>query len=349
MRTLLAALVFASSPALAAEVTDMPSALRGDVNLGYLGSLYSGGVEEGGEIYARRRGARHDMLWGAEFAPADGLAITLAADTTLLRRLRWSSATEMAYDPVRETGSYAFGAPLDDTPEIQGRGLNGVWLGAAFQPFNEDWDRNHQTTWRIDGAFRTGNSKATFWSANGDGWRGSAPGGPAFRLSGAFSADNGAANPYVKASFQHEGRVEVDVVDESGTTVATGLRIQPGTDVDMIGGVEVVAYEDAETQDRFAVDLRLGVGYRSYRLLPSGLYLPSVLDASKPNLIEQGDRMVARGGLGFDGHIRKYVGIRIGADFVYDLPYRIEHLYEARTSGDAFTVEIGTRVNVKIR
>ena len=55
------------------------------------------------------------------------------------------------------------------------------------------------------------------------------------------------------------------------------------------------------------------------------------------------------GGMGFDTHIRKYVSVRVGADFVYDMPYRIEHLYEARTSGDAFTVEIGSRLNVRIR
>lgn len=347
MRALLA-FALLPAPALAAEVTDMPPALRGDVNIDYVGSLYSGGVEEGGEEYARRRSARHDLRWGVEFAPADGFAVTLAADTTPYAGISWSSATSMGYDPVRETGTYTVGESIE-VPQIQGRGFNGLWLGAALQPFNESWKRNHQTTWRIDLAYRTGNKNATFWTEDGDGWRGAAPGGPAFRVVGAFSADNGSANPYVQGIFQHEGRVDVDVSDASGAIVAPGLSIRPGTDFDLIGGIEVVGYHDAATEDRFAVDLRLGVGYRSFRLLPSGMYLPDVLDASKSLLITQSDRLVARGGMGFDGHIRKYVSLRVGADFVYDMPYRIEHVYEARTSGDAFTVEIGTRLNVRIR
>ncbi|TNE91989.1 MAG: hypothetical protein EP330_03280 [Deltaproteobacteria bacterium] len=347
MHTLLALLLLPSS-ALAAEVTDMPTALRGDVNIDYVGAISSTGIEEAGEIYARRQNARHELRWGVEFAPADGLAITLAADTTPYVGQTWKSATSMGYDPVRETGTYTVGSDIT-VDKIQGRGFNGIWIGAALQPFNEAWRRNHQTTWRIDLAYRTGNKNATFWTEDGDGWRGAAPGGPAYKLSGAFSADNGAANPYVVGTFKHEGRVTVDVADASGTVVAPSLRIQPGTDFDLIGGIEVVGYRDADTQDRFAVDLRLGVGYRSYRLMPSGLYLPDVLDASKSLLVTQDDRLVARAGMGFDTHIRKYVSIRVGGDFVYNMPYRIEHLYEARTSGNSYTVEIGSRLNVRIR
>ena len=56
-----------------------------------------------------------------------------------------------------------------------------------------------------------------------------------------------------------------------------------------------------------------------------------------------------RSGLGLDSHIDRYVNLRIGADFVYDLPYRIENHYLARSSGDSWGVEIGANLDVKIR
>lgn len=345
---ILVALLALPTTAMAAEVTDMPSALRGDVNIAYTGNLGVVGIEEGGEIYGQRKDSRHTLLWGVEFAPADGLALTLAADTTPYAGMKWATATSMGYDPVRETGTYAVGNGIE-APDIRGRGMNGVWLGAALQPFSEAWKRNHQSTWRIDVAYRTGNKNATFWTEDGDGWRGAAPGGPAFKVTGAFSADNGAANPYVVTSFQHESRVTVDVTDADGTTLARGMGIRPGANVELLGGVEIVGYQNAQSQDRFAVDLRVGVGYRSYRLMPSGMFLPDVLDASKSLLVTQGDRLAARGGIGIDTHVKKYVSVRVGADYVYELPYRIEHLYDARSSGNSYAIEIGTRLNVRIR
>ena len=291
MRLLSLLPILLAPTAFAAEVTDLPPALRGDVGIHYLGTIRSMGVEEGGEEYARLRDSNHGATWNLTFAPADGLAFVLAADSTFSHSLTWLSATSMVFDPVKQSGTYTLGAPIE-APQVKGSGLNGLWIGAALQPFNESWPRAQRATWRIDLAYRTG-SKNTFW-AETDGKRGSAPGGPAFRVVSAFSTDNGAANPYVQAAFQHEGRVTVDATDSAGTVVAPGLIVKPGTDLDLVGGVEVVGYRSETEGHRFAVDLRIGASYRSFRSLPSGLYLPSVLDASLPVGATQSDRLAVR-------------------------------------------------------
>jgi len=59
-RLLLVPALLVPMGALAAEVTEMPPALRGDVGIGYAGTFGFGGIEEEGEVYAKTKLQRHD-------------------------------------------------------------------------------------------------------------------------------------------------------------------------------------------------------------------------------------------------------------------------------------------------
>jgi hypothetical protein len=87
------------------------------------------------------------------------------------------------------------------------------------------------------------------------------------------------------------------------------------------------------------VNLWLGAGYRTWEDIASGVYLPNVLDGARSIPVTVGDTLSARAGTGFDVEIQQIVRIRGGLVFTYRMPYRLEHVYDVRTSAD--TLQIG--------
>jgi len=364
---------FVVGSAHAAEVTDFPPAQRADIRVGYDYRHQFGSLEEtwGGRQwgYGRRTETQHDLSPRIEFAIIQGVAINVTPDATLSRVYAFPSEgdifcpqgygcdgpSRMMYDPVNQTGSYANGgvavklAP-EDIPRYAGKGLNGVWVGLAVQPFAERYSRNHLVTWRLDAAIRSANRHNSFWTAREDGTRGAAPGGAGFKLAAAFSTTNDTANPYLSAVYQREGKFVLDAYrDNDGTVWWTGQTLNPSDHFDVRGGVELVAAENKTTESRFAVDMYFGFGYRSWEDIPSGILLPSVLDASRSIVVTHYDHIIATGGLGLDTHFNKYAGFRLAFDASYLTPHPLEHVYPVRTDYD--TVELGVHgsLDIKIR
>jgi len=335
-----------AATAQAAEVTDMPPALRGDVSLSYAGSIQAGSLDEDGGPYGRRRLERHDLALQVEFALAAGVAVRIALPYTPVLRQDFSGATEMTYDPVTASGTYTAEVPLDHALEVRARGMDGVWLGAAVTPFSEARNPRQQVTWRLDAAFRTASPEHSYWTVSG-GKRGVSPGGLAWALGAAFSTETDFANPYLTMGWVREGAVTVDVVDDDGDTWASGLEVRPASTVDVSAGVELVAHRDGD--ERVAVDLLVGFGYRTWEDVPSGLYLPSVLDASRSQLVTRGEHLVASTGLGLVYHVNQYAGVRLGAEVRYFQPHRLEHVYPVSTGLDTWEMSWSARVVGRVR
>ena len=334
-----------STPAHAAEVTDMAPATGVMFGAHYGGSALSGDLVEAGEVISARRITRHDLDLRAEFAPIDGFAITLALATTPSWVFRYPDAREMIVEPATGEGSYLAGDPFAEAPEIKAGGLQGVWVGAAFAPFAERYETaDSQSTWRLDVGFRPGSKTSNLWTAP-KGKRGVAPGGSALRLAGAFSSDLGLASPYLSVDYQRESGVEVDIIDEAGTEWAKGLALKPASTVRTRGGVEITAYEDPDLGSTFAFDLYIGGGYRSWEDVASGVYLPSVLASSRQVPVTVGDHMTGLAGLGIDYHVSDNVRGRTGLEFRYHTPFRVEHVYDVRTSGNSW--ELGWTLTVQ--
>ncbi len=327
------------APASAAEVTDMAPGAGALVGVHYGGSALTGRLLESGTEIAGRRVQRHDLNVGVEIAPIEGLAITVELQTTPSLRLAYPDAREMVSEPASGSGSYLPGVTSAETPVVQASGLQGVWLGAAVAPFAERYVGTAGSTWRLDAGFRPGSKGRNLWTAGDNGNRGVAPGGSAFKLQGAFSSDRGSGQPYAQVTWIREGAATIDVTDEDGADWGS-LELQPASTLSLRGGIEIVAFEAApdEPPARFAVDLSVGAGYRSWEDVASGVYLPNVLDSGRQIPVTVGDQMMGTVGLGFDYHSGELIRGRTGATFTYVMPFQVEHVYDVRTSADTYTI-----------
>jgi hypothetical protein len=343
--SLLSLIALGLATAHAAEVTDMAPGAGVLFGASYGGSALRGDLVEQGEVISGRRRVQHDLDIAAELAPVDGFAITLALATTPSLVYRYPEAREMIVEPANGEGSYLAGETFADDPVIKASGLQGVWIGAAAAPFAERYAAGSSgSTWRLDVAFRPGSKSSNLFTAP-KGKRGVAPGGSALRFGGAFSSDLGLGNPYLAFAYQRESAVELDVVTEDGTEWAKGLALKPASTLRTRGGVEITAYELPDEGTRFAFDLYVGGGYRSWEDVASGVYLPSVLGSSRRIPVTVGDHMTGLAGLGIDYHVNDNVRGRTGLEFRYHTPFRVEHPYDVRTSGN--TWEIGWSFTVQ--
>ena len=315
--------------AVAAEVTDIPPKWRGDIHLRYDGTFQQVGLEEDGLTFGLRNSIRHDVGLRGEVAVYDGVVITLGLPITASSRMFFPAARQMLYETLSGGGTYV-GGPEITGPDRNFSGIEGVWLGAAFTPFNEAWRRSPPITARFDIAART--PSATMYSAA----RGVAPGGPALRLAGAFSSHLGATNPYLALDTVIELPGTTDVVSDSGATVASDLSVRGGHRVDARLGVELIATESRDAHSRVAIDLFMGFGYRGAATTASGFWLPSVLPATESVPVIRSEFLIVRGGGAVDVHINRWIGLRIGGEARAFTPHRIEHPYAVRTDGQSF-------------
>lgn len=335
-----------------AEVTDLPPELGLVGRLSYGGSSLSGKLLEEGQQVARRRITRHDLALGAELAPLPWVSFSLELGLTPSLRYRYPEAREMIIEPLTGSGSYLAGEPSLETPTVAASGISGLWLGIAANPLLAAGPSGDaRSAWRLDAAVRTPSKKRNLWTApsrsKGGGSRGVAPGGTAFRLAGAFSRKLGIAEPWMRAVWVTENKVEVDIVDEQGNAWASDLPLQPASTVDLDFGGQFLAFSAAETGTKVAVNTWLGGGYRTWEDVASGVYLPNVLDGARRIPVTAGDSLEARAGLEVDVDVNEALALKTGAVVSWFLPFRPEHVYEVRTSPD--TMRVGFTLTVEGR
>ncbi|MEQ1503035.1 MAG: hypothetical protein ABMB14_12435 [Myxococcota bacterium] len=328
----------ATGTASAAQVTDMPPELGLYAGLRYGGSSVSGHLEEAGEEVGGRKVSRHDLDLFAEFAPVRGIAFNLDLAYTPSLSYRYPGARSMVVEPLTGSGSYLAGEVGTDTPTVKASGLDGLWLGVAAAPVSEGYGTSQRANWRIDAGFRTPSPNRNLWTTR-NGNRGPAEGGSAIRLAGAFSTTRGVVSPWMRGGWTRESPVKVDVVDEAGVTWAKDLPLRPASTFAADVGVDVVAVEDASTGLRFAVGLSFGAGYKTWEDVASGVYLPNVLDGGRRIPMTSGDRVFGQAAIDADLHLNEVIRFDTGLAVDYGLPYRLEHVYEVRTSPD--TIELG--------
>lgn len=322
-------MLFLLSVAGAADVTRMPDAQHVEAGFHYDGYVESGTLQEQGIAIADRTYREHGMELRAAFAPTAGLSLMVGVELTPTWGTAFTNTRQMLLEPVDGGGSYLDSPLLDGTVEVGGSGLDGLWLGASIAPFSEAYAKRHRITWRIDGAVRTGSKKSNRWRVQ-NGGRGSSPGGTAFRITGAFSRKTGVSEPYVRASYQSEGTVTVDVLDEAG--LGAPLDLSPASTAEIRGGCEL---SPSETGD-LSIDLWGGILYRTPENLPSGILLPNVLDSAKLIPITHSDTLTARVGMGFHIRMADFLRASLGAHAAYVVPHTQEHLFDVETSWDTF-------------
>lgn len=329
------------APALAADVTEVPPLLRGDISVGYAADLSRGSLVEpvnGTDVNVGKAiHEAHQIHVGATFGVAPGAAVYIDIPTWIVDRWTYQDASQVVFDPTREVGSMASGDPLDEDVVLSGSGAGGVWLGARGTPFSEQFaKRGNRSTWLLDVGFRTRDS-TNFYTVDGD-TRGAGNGSGAFRLTNAFSTTKGQSEPWLQATWTRQG-----------TTAVGGLEVDNANQLAVRTGVEVTTFHNPVTDARFAMDFRMGFAYNAWADVPSGVYLPSVMESTAGDLVTMSEYSTVSGGLGLFWQMFQYGRVDLFADATYILPHRVEHPYPVYTGFDTFGVTAGAKLTALIR
>jgi hypothetical protein len=320
----------------------MPGAMQFDVSVAYDGAFDFAGLAQGGQDVGRRDTLAHDLTTTITFAPVDGVAVWLGLPANLSRTISFVDAQQMLYDPITKSG--VMGGSLADPPKFKGSGLSGLWVGLSLAPFAERYERNQQASWRIDLGYRAPIGRSFYDQSDRAG--GGALGAHAFTVDGAFSADNDRTSPYITAGWMMETRREAMVPDSQGSLQT--VRVQPGMRVYGKGGLEIlVSRLPSKPFVRTAIDLHVGMIYRTWSDSPSGFLLPSVLPETMGLAATRSEHLSFGGGLGVVADVHRFVGLRLGAELFYAMPHRQEHYYPVLASSVALNVH--TEVVIRYR
>lgn len=346
---MLTSLLLATLTAHAAEVTEVPPWLRGDIDIGYALDFTTGSLVEGDADVGRFTAQEHQIHFGGAFAAAPGVALYFDVPVYPLSSLSFSDSFSMAYDPLNGRGSMAYGEALGETVTREGRGAGGVWLGVRGTPFSESlWPRrgNH-STWMLDFGYRTPDA-SNFYVADAE-TRGGGAGASAIRLRSAFSTTKGVSQPYMRVSWLRQSTIATDLLDANGNVITAGALVWPGQTLDVMAGVQARAFENTVNGASFDFDFHLGASYDTWRSVPSGMYLPSVLNATEGELVTMSEYGSAYAGLGFYWRMFKYLQLDVGADLAYIMPHQLEHPYAISTGMDTIAVRANGQISVLIR
>ncbi|MCP4804678.1 MAG: hypothetical protein GY913_33975 [Proteobacteria bacterium] len=331
-----------TAPVLAADVTEVPPMLRGDISVGYTADLSRGSLVEpvdGTDVtVGKATHEAHIIDVGARFAVAPGAALYVNIPTYALDRWTYKEFNLAGFDPTLELGSMASGELAAEDLVNSGSGAAGVWLGAQGTPFSEAFaKRGNKSTWLLDVGFRTKDS-TNFYTVAADGTRGAGNGSGAFRLTNAFSTTKGQSEPWLQATWTRQG-----------TTEAGGVLVDSANQIAVRTGVEVTTFHNPVTEARFSMDFRMGFAYNAWADVPSGTYLPSVMTSTEGTLVTMSEYSTVSGGLGLYWRMFQYGRVDLFADATYILPHRVEHPYPVYTGFDTFGVTTGAKLTALIR
>lgn len=335
--------------AQAAELTELAPALRGDVSVRYDLDAAHADLIEAEEDVGRRVIQAHTITWAGSFSPVDGAAVFLEMPHIAAERVRYPDAATMAFDPAADQGTMRGTSPIDDPAELRGSGVGGVWLGVRGTPLSEAlWaGRGDRTTWMLEGAYRFGD-KTNLWTYGPRGTRGAGPGAPAFRLLTTVSTTKGDAEPYVRARWVRSSRINTDIVNAQDNVVATGIELRPESTFDLSVGSELEVSRYGEDGARVALDFRGTLGYHTWQDIPSGIYLPDVLEASTGQVATQSERVTAAGQFGVNWRFHEYVQLNVAGEVGVHTPYRAEHFYPV-SAGTGVLWGVTTALRFRLR
>lgn len=343
--TLLLLLPLLSAPARSAEVTALPNKLRGSVSLGWQTEGDRLALEEDGFEVGQRSARQHDLRLSADFAAWRGVVVGFTMPVVLDQRVSWTNAREMTFDPSSGGGSFIGANRLEDQDPISGGGLAGPIVSLTLAPLIADppGRRASTTSMLLEVGYRL-QDRSSFWQEEADGSRGGGVGGDALLIRGAFSAQAKTSEPYLEAVVERAMTVPTDLRDSSGEVVQKDALARPASRVDLRAGVDLPVQEADD--HRMVIDLRSRFGYRSWQDIPSGLYLPDVLAASREVLVTQGESIYGMAGLGLGLDFPGWASVRAGVDVGTETPYRVEHPYPVRTRGGAVLWQGGITVRL---
>ena len=335
--------------ARAAELTELAPALRGDVAVRYdFASAHADLLEQDATV-GQRVLRTHTVTYAGSFSPIDGAAVFFEVPQIPSQTVSYTEAREMAFDPAADQGTSVGTSTIQNPTGVEGSGVAGVWLGVRGTPLSESlWaGRGDRTTWLLEAGYRL-KDDTNLWTYGPDGSRGAGPGAPAFRLVSTTSTTKGSAEPYVRARWIRTGRINTDIVNDRGQTLATGVELRPESRFDLGVGTELEVSQGPADGARVALDFRGTLAYHSWQDIPSGIYLPDVLEASRSQVATQSERVTATGRFGINWRFHEYVQLNVAGEAGVHTPYRVEHFYPV-TTGPGLVWGVTTTLRFRFR
>ena len=329
-------LVLTTATAHAADLTDQPDRLTGDVTIGYSFDQQSLGLVEDEEDVGGTQASSHLLEFRAEMGVAPGVSVFLQFDSGLSQTVSYTDARSMGWNPQDDQGSLLNGTPIESGVDpLTGSGFEGVWVGARGTPFSEK--RGARATWLIEMALRTAN-KTNFYTQNGSG-----DGGGIFHVDNVFATTRGSTHPYIQASYTRRGGFG-ESTDDSETPL-----YDPADSLRMTAGAEFDTWSDLANARALSLEGRMFFAYRSPTVLPSGIFLAEVLPGTDSTPVTRSEH--SSFGLGFSLHWTPIAEMEV--DFNLDLgwptPHRIEHPYPVYSSFQSGVVQTGLALTYRYR
>ena len=321
-----------------AEVTDLPTNLRGDAGVRYDHSALSGSLVEGESTVGNRSADSDKVTYSAVFSPISGAAVFVEVPSVIGRSLSYSESNQMLFDPVANRGTMVGTSLVDDPPSFEGSGLEGIWTGVRASPFNERYtSRGNRVTWLIELAMRTAGD--SFYVADEEA-RGGGTGGSALRARMAFSARRGSVEPYLRFGAQQEKAFTVGEDDTS---------YDPADSVSVDAGLELVSYENEAAGSQLALDFGASTVYRSWQTLPSGVLLPSVMSSSEDIAVTESEYAQLAFRFGVYYRVFENLQINLRSEVGYVMSHVLEHPYAVRSGYDNLYYSAGAEMRIRIR
>lgn len=339
-----------SSLSQAAEITEIPEELRGDVEVTYTYDQSRVNLYEATDDVGERLDQQHLLTYGGSFSPYEGTAVWFQLPHYASSSLAYSDTYEMVFDPNLDSGTMRNTDSLNNPPTVSGGGLGGLWIGARGTPFSEKifTGRPDRITMLLDVGYRF-KDNSNFYTTNDSGNRGGGPGAAAWRASMAVSTQHRAAEPYMRFLYQRDLNIIQDIRDDGGNVLKQNADLNPADNLEALAGVELLAFENEAAGTKVTVDFFTKLGYRSFQDVPSGIYLPSVVAVSDGDVVTQSETSYVRGGLGLNWRMFEYLQFNVGGDVGTHTAQRLEHPYLVRTGMDTLDFSVFTTMRMRIR
>lgn len=342
-------LLFAGA-AQAAEVTDLAPNLRGDFEIRYDLDAEHAKLVEGEATVGKRRILANTVTYAARFSVYHGLGIFIELPQVASEGVKYRDAQQMALDPRADVGTMIGGDTLSALDVRRGSGVVSPWIGLSGTPMSPTLfpARGDRTTWKIDLGYRF-KDQTNFWTYGPNDVIGGGVGASALRLRTAVSSSYRKAEPYGVVDLVRTGTIRTDIVDANGAVTAKDLELQPASSATLRAGVEWLVATYGDDGARVSIDAHTQFGYRGGQRLPSGVYLPSVLDASDGLVVTMSDRTELLGGAGVNWRFMEYLQLNVGGDFGANSGGRVENVYPIDAKVGARMWQVHTTLRFRAR
>lgn len=371
--TLLAALaaLALAGPAVAGDLTSVPTMHRGDVFAGYLGGIDLVEIQDRTDPSASMTGVgrydrhQHGMAIGGTFTVYHGMAVRLSLPIVFHDRLEWGWANDLLYDPDFDRPS-AVGAPglseelLDGSPSSRVRnGFGDIGLGFRIVPFAEQGVPGRvgpaSLAVDFDVLVPSGGSPD---KVRDNGTTGPGAGGAQVRLGLSASRRLGSGEPYLSVVYLHRAPYKVDLSsaqrvpstegDEDGLTA-----LDPADEFTLRFGAEIIALDEPEQDASVRLDVSAALIYRAPWEISSGTRLAAPLEPTLGHRARTGEHVKVEAGLGLRIRPKSQVELRVDFAGGWLSPHTLERVdastYTVQTGPGSFELRWGMGALVRLR